>query len=64
MTQPIYVEKWVVFHVDHNGKWDVAIFSGELAPGTKCFRLKIPVPTELIGLEVIAEVTEKEERRK
>lgn len=56
MTQPIYIEKLVTFSY-RDGKFDVAIFSGELAPGMKCFRLRIPVPPELIGGEIVAEVT-------
>jgi hypothetical protein len=34
MTQPV-IEKWITFHIDSDGKWDVAIFSGELAPGMR-----------------------------
>jgi hypothetical protein len=56
MTQPIYIEKLVTFTY-RDGKFDVAIFSGELAPGMKCYKLRIPVPAELVGQEVvIAEV--------
>ena len=38
---------------------NVAIFSGELAPGMKVWRLRIPIPPELIGGEIVAEVTER-----
>jgi hypothetical protein len=34
----------------------MAIFSGELAPDMKCFKLRIPVPAELIGGQIVAEV--------
>jgi hypothetical protein len=50
-----YIEKLVTFTY-RDGKFDVAIFSGEFSPGVKCYRLRIPVPAELIGSEIIAEV--------
>jgi hypothetical protein len=55
MTQLIYIEKLVTFTY-RDGKFDVAIFSGELAPGMRCYKLRIPVPAELIGGEVMGEV--------
>jgi len=56
----MYVEKWITFHIDHNGKVEVSIFSGELLPGMKAWRLRAPVPETLIGGEVLAEVEWKQ----
>jgi len=61
MSEQIYVEKLVVFHLDSKGEFQVSLFGGDFIPGVKYFRLKIPVPAELIGAEVIAEV-EKDEQ--
>jgi len=61
MTQ-LVIEKWITFHVNRDDKFDVAIFSGELAPGMRCYKLRIPVPAELVSQEtVIAEVGRDEQ---
>jgi hypothetical protein len=52
----VYIEKWATFHVDADGKFDVAIFSGELAPGARVHKIRIPVPSNLVGPEITATV--------
>jgi len=47
MTQ-IYVDKLVTFTY-RDGKFDVAIFSGELAPGMRVYKLRIPARISVAG---------------
>ena len=62
MTQ-IYVEVWAQFAPTKDGKWSMRAWVDRpdwQLPNAKYYLVKIPVPTELLGGEVIAEVTAAE----
>ena len=54
--QPIYVEKWVTFTL-RDGAWDMATWANGFRPLVgKVYRIKVAVPAELVGAEIVAEV--------
>jgi hypothetical protein len=45
----IYVEKWLTFTLT-DGQWDIQLWANGAKPVTgKVYRLRVPVPAELIG---------------
>jgi hypothetical protein len=54
----IYVELWAQFAPTKDGKWSMKAWADrpDWIPNTKYYLVKIPVPAELIGQEVTAEV--------
>jgi hypothetical protein len=61
MSETIYIEKWARFLLV-DGKWDCQTWPDRVTAGCKLYRLRIPVPAELIGGEVVAEITSDEMR--
>jgi hypothetical protein len=57
--KPIYIEKWIIFHVNTKGDLDFSLYHGEMLPTEKCYRLRVAVPPSLIGGEIMAEVIER-----
>ena len=52
-----YVEKWLTFTLI-DGRWDIQLWANGAKPVSgKLYRLRVPVPAELIG-EVVATVDE------
>lgn len=57
MLEQIFIEKWARFLLV-DGKWDVQTWPDQVTAGCKLYRLRIPVPAELIGGQVVAEVAD------
>jgi hypothetical protein len=57
MTQ-IYVEVWCQFAPTKDGLWSMKAWQDkpDWLPNAKFYLVKIPVPQELIGGEIVAEV--------
>lgn len=55
MPESIFIEKWCRFLLI-NGKWDVQMWPEQVTASCKLYKLRIPVPAELVGGEVVAEV--------
>ena len=63
--ESIYAEHWITFHLDADGRWQIAIWTDAAMPiSAKVYRLRVKVPAELVGeAEAIASDTEKKEPR-
>jgi hypothetical protein len=54
LPETIYVEKWATFTLK-DGIWDVQLWANAHRPLVgKVFKVKIPVPAELIDVEIVA----------
>jgi hypothetical protein len=64
MTQPV-VEVWAQFAPTKDGKWSMKAWAERpdwALPNAKYYLVKIPVPAELLGDEIVAEVQVADEQ--
>jgi hypothetical protein len=59
--EPIFVEIWCQFAPAKDGKWSVKAWAERPLPNAKYYLVRIPVLAELIGGEIVTEVTEPEQ---
>jgi hypothetical protein len=55
----VYVELWAQFEPTKDGKWTMRTWTERadwMLPNSRFYPVKIPVPVELIGQEIVAEV--------
>lgn len=62
MNEPVFVEKFVTFN-NYGDGWNILVWNSPPSE-YKYYRLRIPVPKELLGEAVLAEVDEIEEKGK
>jgi hypothetical protein len=55
MSEQIFIEKWARFLVIDD-KWNIQIWPDQAPAEYKLYRLRIPVPAELVGGQVVLEV--------
>jgi len=58
MTQPL-IEVWAQFAPTKDGKWSMKAWQDkpDWLPDGKFYLVRVPVPQDLIGGEIVAEVT-------
>jgi hypothetical protein len=62
--EPIFIAIWCQFAPGKDGKWTVRAYCERpdwQLPNAKYYLVKIPVPNELIGGEIVAEVSNESE---
>jgi hypothetical protein len=64
--EPIFIELWAQFAPNKDGKWSMKAWAErpDWMPNAKYYLVKIPVPAELIGGEIIAEVEQEQAANK
>ena len=50
------VERWATFVMKADGTWDIQLWAGSQQINGKVFKIRVPVPVELLGQVVTAEV--------
>jgi len=60
--ETIYVELWVQFAPTKDGKWSMKAWQDkpDWMPGGKFYLVRVPVPADLIGAEIIADVWDEQ----
>ena len=60
--ETIYVELWCQFAPTKDGKWSMKAWQDkpDWMPGGKFYLVRVPVPADLIGAEIIADVWDEQ----